>query len=395
MGLVLSVVWRFDSVQAEVIGFVNGPPTSTPNAVSLARQAEKAYWEGDLAASIDLYAQAAELEPDNVSILFEYVRVLVYGSYEGQGFVFRAERALEVSEAMVERHSSSSLARAAHALALIENERPDEAAAEALRATELDPDWAEAHAYLSLAFQAQNRWNLAQQEAQIAVDLDPLSVDSRRILALSMANTGECSRGIAQFEEAIRLHPRLDALYFELVPCYTAQENYDAAIQALDRVLANDPRNVRAWTRKCTTYFRQRDDNNAQESCEQAIALDATFPEAYSQLGQVQYLRRNYEGAIESFETCIALMDDQNWPMSDRLEHCYFMHGLAYQLLDNCAEAMPLFENALLVELTDRGREFTYEGMRLCAASDDSITLEDLPTAPVPTSSPPPPIGIY
>jgi tetratricopeptide (TPR) repeat protein len=395
MAIVLAVIWRFNAVQAQVVGLVSGAATATPDAVTLAKQADDAYWEGDLATAIDYYGQAVALEPGDVGISFEYVRVLIYGSYEGRGFRFRAESALEVGEGIADSQADSALARAAHALALIENGRADEGAAEALRATELAPGWAEAHAYLSMAYRAQNRWRLAQEEAQKAIELDGMSVDARRALALSLAFTGQWQLAISQYEQAIQIHPRLDALYFELVPYYTIQDNYDAAIQALDRVLANDPRNVKAWTRKCETYFRQRDDANAQEACEQAIELDDTFPEAHRQLGMVRYTRRNYEGSIESFEKCIALMDAQNWPMADRLEQCYYIHGLAHHLLDNCTEAMPLFNDAFLVDLSERGREITREGMGLCAQDDESFSEADLPPPPQPTPSPPPPIGIY
>jgi tetratricopeptide (TPR) repeat protein len=173
------------------------------------------------------------------------------------------------------------------------------------------------------------------------------------------------------------------------------QENYDGAIQAYDRVLANNPRNVKAWTRKCETYYRQRDDNNAQEACEQAIELDDTFPEAHRQLGQVRYARRNYEGSIESFQTCIILMENQGWDIRDHLEQCYYLQGLAFHLLDNCSAAAPLFEKAFEVDMTDAGRELTLKGIGFCARDDESFDPNSLPTLPPPTAEPPPPIGLY
>lgn len=395
MAIILGLIWRFNAVQAEVVALVSGPTTPTPSSVTLAQQAETAYWEGNLGRSIEFYGRAFELDPENVGVGYEYVRNLVYGSYEGRGFRFRADMAIDVAERLVQRFPNDAQARAAYALALSENERADEAAAEALRAVELAPDWSEAHAYLSLSYRAQARWRLAQEEARQAVELNPQSVDARRALALSLAFTGEFQIAIIQYEEAIKIHPFLDALYFELAPYYLAQENYGAAIQAYDRILAHDPRNVKAWTRKCETYFRDRDDVNAQASCEQAIDLDETFPEAHMQLGQVRYTRRNYEGAIESFERCISLMDAQGWPTDDRLELCYNLHGLAWYLLDDCSKAMPLFETAILVDSTERGREITLEGMRLCAQADETIDISDLPTPPPPTPVPPPPIDIY
>jgi tetratricopeptide (TPR) repeat protein len=160
-------------------------------------------------------------------------------------------------------------------------------------------------------------------------------------------------------------------------------------------VLANDPRNVKAWTRKCSTFFQQRDDISAREACEQAVELDNTYPDAFKQLGMVRYTSRNYEGAIEAFQTCIRLMDAQGWSMSDRLGECYTYQGLAWYLLDDCTTAMPLFREALKTELGDLLQGFTYTGMNSCAAVDDTITLDDIPTPAPPTPVPPEPIGIF
>ncbi len=395
MAAAVGVIWQFDHVQPEVLAVVMGPPTATPDAISLAQLAQDAFWDGNLEDAIVYYSQASELEPTNTYIQFEYVRVLVYGSYEGRGYAFREREALTVADRTVRLAPNDARAQAAYAMALIENDRSDEAAAAALRATELDPAWAEPHAYLSLAYGNQNRYRSAQEQAQLAVDLDANSVDARRALALSLAFFGEWDIVIRQYEAAIQIHPRLDALYFEVAIYYTILDNFDAAIQSYDRILAHDPRNVKAWTRKCETFFRQRDDASAQEACEQAVTLDPTFPEAHEQLGQVRYTRRNYEGAIESFETCIDLMVAQNWEWPDRLVKCYYLHGLAYYLLNRCDQAMPLLTDALLTEPEGAARDLTLQGMQQCAAVDDSITIDDLPTPAPPTATPPPPIGLY
>jgi tetratricopeptide (TPR) repeat protein len=395
MGVVFGVIWQFDRVQPQVMGMVMGPATATPNAISMAQLAQDAYWQGDLESAIYYYGQAAEMEPTNTLIQYEYVRVLVYGSYRGRGSRFLARDALTVADRTVRLLPNDAYAQAAYALALIENDRSDEAAAAALNAVETSPGWAEARAYLALAYYGQGRYRSAQEQAQQAVSLNPNSIDSRRALALSLAFTGNYDISIQQYQAAIEIHPRLDALYFELAPYYIILDNFDAAIQSYDRVLINDPANVKAWTRKCETFFRQRDDVSAQDSCERAIELDPSFPEAHAQLGMVRYTRRNYEGSIESFETCIGLMDSQGWEMSERLQECYYLHGLAYYRLDRCELAMPLFREALTVDIDQRPRELTMIGMQDCAAVDDDITIADIPTPVPPTPTPPPPIGIY
>lgn len=395
MALASGIIWQFDRAQGQVLNWVVGPPTPTPDGISMAQLGQNAYWEGDLENSIQAYSQASELEPTNTLIQFEYVRVLIYGSYVGRGYTFRARDALTVAERTLRLAPDDAHAYAAYALALVANDRSTEASNAALSAIERAPTWAEAHAYLSLAYYGQERFGSAQEEAQQAVNLDPNSVDSRRALALSLAFVGAWEQSISQYEAAIAIHPYLDALYFELAPYYIILDNYDAAIQAYDRILSHDPRNVKAWTRKCETFFRQRDDANAQESCENAVELDATFPEAWRQLGMVRYTRRNYEGAIEAFQTCIALMDAQGWEMTDREVECYYLHGLAYYSLNRCDEAFPLFQTALLTNPSGPPYTLTLEGMRLCSEVDSSISPQDIPTPALPTPTPPAPIGIY
>lgn len=392
----VAAVWQLTPVESEVSALINGQPTPTLDAITLAREGEAAYMRGDLEMSVDDYRKAAQLAPNNMGLQFEFVRNLIYASYLNPTFDDLIKEALNVAFGMVERDPNSPLSHAAYALALTENDRNDEAAAAAIRATEIDPTWAEGYAYLALAYLGQQRWEDALNTAKQASDLNPNSVDAQRAYALALANTGQYERAIGQYETAIRVHPRLDALYFELAQYYVFQDNFDAAIQSYDRILSNDPRNVKAWTRKCQAYFRQRDDANAREACQQAIELDSTFPEAYMQLGIVNYYSRDYVGALQAFSQCVQLMNSQGWPMAEQLSECYYVQGLAHYLnSNNCAVAMPLFEQAFLTNLTSRGRETTLDGMERCTGQQfnaDDFVPEVPDTDATPTA---PGIGIY
>ncbi|MCQ3932635.1 MAG: hypothetical protein DPW16_19470 [Chloroflexi bacterium] len=395
MAAAVLVMWQMDRVQPEVLAVVMGPPTPTTDAVTLAQLAEEAYWQGDLDNSILYYSQAYELTPNDMGIMFEYVRNLVYGSYDGRGFVFRAERALEVAQEAVDNYPNDPRALAAYTLALVARDRGEEAAAAGIKAVDRAPDWAEARAYLSMAYREQERWLNAQETGQKAVDLNPNSVDARRALALAMAFTGQFDIAIGQFEQAIQAHPRLNVLYFELAPYYIVKGNFDAAIQAYDRVLANDSTNVKAWTRKCETFFQQRNDISARESCEQAVELDPTYPDAFKQLGMVQYTSRNYEGAVETFQICIDLMNQAGLKLEEQLGECYTYQGLAYQILAQCHLAMPVFEVALQTDPSDFLKNNIYIGMDYCIKGDTNYSGYQVPTAVPPTAIPPEPIGIY
>jgi tetratricopeptide (TPR) repeat protein len=294
MAAILGVLWRFNSVQNWVLASIGNEPTATMDAISEARLGERAYLVGDIERAIEHYGRAAEMAPNNIDILFEYGRMLIYRSYAGRSYAFRAGQALEVAQKAVEVDQDNPRAQALLCYALLENDRAEEAIGAGLRAEQLAPDYAEARAYLSMAYRGAGRPNQAFQKADEAVQLDPNSLDARRALAISLAYVGEFDAAVQQYERAIQIHPRFDALYFELALYYKAQNNYDAAIAAYDQVLSMEPENVKAYTRKCETYFTMREDALAQESCEQAIQLDPTYAEAHRQLGMVRYTRRNY-----------------------------------------------------------------------------------------------------
>jgi tetratricopeptide (TPR) repeat protein len=195
---------------------------------------------------------------------------------------------------------------------------------------------------------------------------------------------------------AIQLHHRFDALYFELAAYYIAKSQYEAAILAYDTVLSMEPTNVKAYTRKCETYFTMREDSLAQEACEQAIQLDPTYPEAHRQLGMVRYTRRNYEGAIDSFEVCASLQEAQNVPLSQREIQCWYLRGLAWFLLARCDEAWPILHEALAMNPTEEIKALINKGLLSCVDVEEAdYDISDIPTQIPPTPIPAEPIGVF
>lgn len=393
--IIAGVILRFNSVQSWVLAGVAGAPTATQDAVTLAQLGERAYLSGDVERAIQFYGRASELAPSNIDIMFEYARMLVYRSYAGRQYRFRAGEALEVAQRAVEADPDNARAQAVLCLGLLENGRSEEAISAGLRSVQLsNQTYAEAYAYLSMAYRGAGRPTQAFEAAEKAVQLDPNSLDARRAFALSLAFVGAFDAAVQQYERAIQIHPRFDALYFELAVYYKAQNNYDAAIAAYDQVLVMEPDNVKAYTRKCETYFTMREDQPAQEACEQAILLDPTYPEAHRQLGMVMYTRRNYEGAIEEFATCTELSVEQNIPVAEREIQCWYIQGLAQSLLARCDKAWPLLQEALQMNPDEQIKGFINDGLMSCVNYGDR-DISEIPT-PIPTSPPAPePIGVF
>lgn len=394
MLMALGVLMRFNTVQSWVLASVLSDATPTLDPVTRAQLGERAYLAGDIETAIQHYEQAAAVDPENINILFEYGRMLVYRSYAGRSFFTYAEKALEVAQQAMEIAPDNPQANALLSLALVSNGRAEEAISAGLNAEQLAPNYAEAKAYLATAYYYAGRPNQALTKADEAVKANPDSVDARRALALALAYVGEFTAAVQQYERAIQIHPRLDVLYFELALYYKALNNYDASIAAFDQILAMEPDNVKAYVRKCETYFTMREDQAAQEACEQALQLDPNYPEAWRQLGMVQYTRRNYEGSIESFEKCSELQTQQGVPLVDQEIQCYYVRGLAHTLLARCDEAWPVLQTALQMNPNEQIKGLINQGLMSCVNYGD-FSIEQIPTPIPPTPVPPEPIGVF
>ncbi len=391
---VLGVLWKFDSVQSWALAGLGAEPTATMDPVSRAQLGERAYLSGDIEKAIQQYGEALRIAPNNMDIRFEYGRMLIYRSYSGRSYAYRAQEALQVAQEAVEMAPEDPRAQALLCSALVANNRAEEAIQAGLRAVELAPNFSEAHAYLAMAYYWAGRWNSALPAANKAVELNDMSLDAHRALALALAFIGEYDAAIQQFERAIQIHPRFDVLYFEVAQYYIAKNNYDAAILSYDRVLSMEPDNVKAYTRKCELYTRMREDSLAQEACEQAIQLDNSYPEAYRQLGMVKYMRRNYEGAIEDFQRCNAIQNEQNIPLASQEIECYYIQGLAWALLARCDEAWPVLQSALQMNPDEGIKGLINKGLMSCVNAGDR-DISEIPTAIPPTPVPPEPIGVF
>jgi tetratricopeptide (TPR) repeat protein len=135
--------WRRDVIKPLQIG---PTPTPTPTADDVMAQAQELYLEGDLDGAIAKYSEAAALEPADPtpSIWWAYLLTLRKRTVE----------AVEKAREAVGMAPDSAEALAALCMALDWDAEGDqaklqEALSACLTATDLDPGYAEAHAYLA------------------------------------------------------------------------------------------------------------------------------------------------------------------------------------------------------------------------------------------------------
>lgn len=372
----LYVFWQADRFQPKVAAFFGPTLTPTPHPQNLVQQADEAYQGGDLKKAIELYRQASEIDPQNVQTLVALSSVLTLDTFNAPADVKKAQlqEALAVAERAILIAPEDPRGYAAKARALDWDGQYDKATVAALRAVELDADYAPARAYLAEAYVDIGQLRMAREQAEMAIQLDPYDVDARRNYAWVLENYGEYEGAIQQYIQALHLQPNMLDLMYGLARNYRGAKQFDQSIRAFREIMVRTPEDPAIYVEMGKTYFEIRDDDSAQTMLETAVRLvcdycpihtykeilvtkeplfldrtDRDLPDslnmsAWLRLGQVYYTRRNFESALEILEEAIAYGEtkEERVPIE-----AYYITAGAYYYLDRCELAVPRAKHAL------------------------------------------------
>jgi tetratricopeptide (TPR) repeat protein len=377
------VMWlQRDQLQLAVLDAVGIAPTATPFASEYATMGFEAYLAGDLSQALAYYETSVQLQPNNQGYLYEYGRMLIE--------MDRADEAIAVADRMIElANGTDPRGYALKARGLVWEGDSAAAIPIAVTGLEIDSNYAPLYAARARAYTNIGRWQQAIVDGQRAVDIDPMNPDAHRSFAYSLIWVGERERAIEQLEQAISINPNFTPPYFELALNYLAMDRDSMAIATYERILSMEPRNERAYLRLCEAYFKIGQNGQAQGYCEDALEINPAYPQAWRQLGMVKYNRRNYEGAIEAFESCVDADGEEI--------QCWYLRGLAHYYLNDCDAAWQTLEDSLAMANNRPSDDPVVlsirEGLRLTTVSCASYSGRSVPTAVPPTPLPPTPIG--
>jgi tetratricopeptide (TPR) repeat protein len=134
------------------------------------------------------------------------------------------------------------------------NDRDEEAVEAFKRAIEIDPDFAEAHYRLGLAYNATKKPDEAEKAFRDAVKAyekltkrDDKNSDAFYLLGLCYEKLGEYNDAVKALKEAVKTSPtENDDKYFELAFSHYQLAQYDEAVRALNKTLEINPNNYPA-----------------------------------------------------------------------------------------------------------------------------------------------------
>jgi len=319
-------------------------PTPTRTAASYFDEAEVLYREGKLDEAIVAYRNAYQREPESWIALSRLVRLMVFRN--------QAAAAIEqYGEALKAFDSAETFAILC--LAYDWNSQYEEALAACVRATSQNPDYADAHAYMSEVYSDLAKWNEAYDEATKALELNDRSIEAHRAMAYALEVRQDYEGAVEAYQRAIELHPRLSHLYAGLARNHRVLGNYESAVEHFQKAIEVDPNNPEAYDQLGWTYYQMGDSSRAVVEIKRALEVAPDYASAYGHLGAIYYVQRLYEDAVPNFETAIA-------GGSTSLEY-YYELGLSYiysytnalqsytpeELVKGCELGVPWLDKAL------------------------------------------------
>lgn len=402
-GFLFFVDSRFNELQMMALSLVGQAPPPTPFASELATRGMERYLAGNLQDAAELFRQAVNQQPNNVDYLYEYGRILLEIGDTREGAY---QEAIEIGDRAIAANPNDPRGYALKARALDLAGMPAEAIPVGQAGLNVDRNFAPLYAALSNAYRSIDRYDVALQNAQRAIELDPYDPSARRIYAYALNWVGRFDEAIEQLEQAVALNPNLAGPYFELAGLYRARarrsedtllavELYAQSIALYEQILAMQPENARAYHRLCDAYFEARENRRAQDYCQNAVNIDPEYAAAWASLGQTQYSQRNYEGAIESFENCVRY-GGENADI-----RCHYIRGLAHYYLAQCDAAWTILNDTvnrltrMNADPNDPVMVNTMLGLELITRNCTGYVGRPLPTPIPPTPIPPTPIGNF
>jgi serine/threonine-protein kinase len=217
----------------------------------------------------------------------------------------------------------------------------DEAAANCKHAAELDDHLPSVYVTLGRIHSSTGQFDLAVQEFQRALDLNPRDADALVGMASTYEKAGRIPDAEATFKKAVALRPDNWDGYNALGLFYDRQRRYSEAVTQIQKAIELTPDNAQAYSNLAAVYLDTDDDkyvSNAEDALKKSISLSPSYW-AYANLGVLYYGERRYAEAADMAEKALQLNGD-DYRVWENL-------GAAYEWLGQMDKAAAAYDREL------------------------------------------------
>jgi len=147
--------------------------------------------------------------------------------------------------------------------------------------TDLNPQWALSHYWLSIGLRKTGQKDEALRELQRAADLDPRSLEYQYEAALALRTAGKLTEAIPYLERVIHINPNYKLAGFWLGFAYQKLGKSVLSIKSYNRFLEYNPNHVQAHFNLAYELMTQNDCGLAVQHFNRVSELQPTYLEAH------------------------------------------------------------------------------------------------------------------
>jgi len=224
----------------------------------------------------------------------------------------------------------------------------DEAEKDCRRASELNNQVPAIYVTLSRVHNGRGQFDLALEEIEKALELEPLNADALLAQAAVFASMGQLDRAEETYQRAATLQPHQWGGFYELGVFYYRQKRYRDAVTAFERVLNITPDNAMAYAALGGVHEKLGRDAEAESYLKRSLELQPTYA-GYTNLGVWYYRRQRWAESVTMTRRALEI-NGSDWRAWSNL-------GLAYEWLKQKDAADEAFRNELsrLQKIADAG----------------------------------------
>jgi TolB-like protein/DNA-binding winged helix-turn-helix (wHTH) protein/Flp pilus assembly protein TadD len=223
----------------------------------------------------------------------------------------------------------------------------------AIKAIELDPNLAEAHAALAHTMMFyDSAWVSAEQQFRRALELDTNNVYAHVYYASLLEVMGRFSEGIAEAQYAASLDPLSSVVESECGRVLFRARRYDEAIQRFQHAIELDPQDFGAYTRLAEVYEQNGQFQKALGVMEEAFRIRDGQPVLTAKLGRTYALLGRRSDALNVLRNVAGPRTNPKWLLDISL--AYFALGNHDQGFEWLTKAVDQRQMAFLLGIDPR-----------------------------------------
>jgi lipoprotein NlpI len=183
------------------------------------------------------------------------------------------------------------------------------------------------------AWHDKDQFDLAISDFNEAIRIDPRLAPAYNSRGIAWGSKGKLDLAVADFAEAIRLEPKYAEAYYNRAVAYNDHRDFDHAISDFTVAVTLDPKNAPGYlTGRGLGWFGKAELDLAITDLNEAVRLDPKFIIAYYGRGRVWRAKGDTRNAIADFTKVIEL--------SPNFDAAFLDRGLTYLYAGDPANAL-------------------------------------------------------